>query len=635
MFVPERMQEVNLFVLADDIEPVTETLARLGALHLQEVQPEAWAPSAEWAEVALKGRALAQRLERLLGLLGLPTADAPPAARLRPDADVKQYEAEVTVLEARIADLQAEQANNERRIRQLEAACPQVEALLPLAVPVELLRELRHMHLTIGTVPTINLARLGEALFQIAYVLVPIHTEKDRTLLFAAASHQDAAVLDRALSSAFFEPITLPLEVAGQPDEALQALRARLDEARGRRDELEEARRRLAEELGPRLSTLWRQLEGDTVLAEAMRRFARHGRVYLIAGWVPETRLDEVGRAVRAAAQGQLVIESLPPSLTRKDVPTLLRTPRWLRPFEGLVSIFGLPAYRELDPTLFAAIAFLLMYGMMFGDLGHGLLLALLGLWLARRGFGYGVVVAAAGASGALFGLLYGTAFGLSLMEPLWLAPTHQIQTLLLSAIVGGVVLLNLGFLLNLVGTARVRDWPRFFLDKNGLLGIALYWTLLGGGLLVVLGRLAPGLWLALLAPLGLALWLHHPVRLRLSGNRTEPFGEALVTGFFELFEALIGFASNSLSFVRLGAFAVAHEGLSQVVLRYGGGSTGWLVLLLGTLLIVVFEGLIVGIQTLRLEFYEFFGRFFEGTGRPFAPLSLEGGRDETVGVRM
>ena len=94
-------------------------------------------------------------------------------------------------------------------------------------------------------------------------------------------------------------------------------------------------------------------------------------------------------------------------------------------------------------------------------------------------------------------------------------------------------------------------------------------------------------------------------------------------------FEAVIAYLSNSLSFVRLGAFAVAHEGLSQMVLQYGaGGGSGWAVLVVGTLVIVGFEGLIVGIQALRLSYYEFFGRFFQGRGAPFRPLSFAGGTD-------
>jgi len=195
------------------------------------------------------------------------------------------------------------------------------------------------------------------------------------------------------------------------------------------------------------------------------------------------------------------------------------------------------------------------------------------------------------------------------------------------------VILLNIGFALNLVNAWRIRDWPRFFLEKNGLVGIALYWALLGGGTGVAFGVLPKPVLLAM-PVLGTIMWMHEPLGQRLRGRRFQISAEDLVTGFFELFEAVTGYASNSLSFIRLGAFAVAHEGLSSLVLMYSGGRWGWLVLLAGTVLIVGFEGVIVGIQALRLEYYEFFGRFFQGAGRPFVPLSFDtGGRNASLGV--
>ncbi|HEM47308.1 MAG TPA: ATPase, partial [Alphaproteobacteria bacterium] len=209
----------------------------------------------------------------------------------------------------------------------------------------------------------------------------------------------------------------------------------------------------------------------------------------------------------------------------------------------------------------------------------------------------------------------------------LWLQPLHAIFELLIAAVIAGVAILNLGMALNLVSAWRVRDMARFWLDKSGVLGLALYWTLLGGGLAVFSGALPTGAWLALLAPLAALMWFREPLTERLRGGRPK-IGDHLVTGFFELFEAVIAYLSNSLSFVRLGAFAVAHEGLSRMVLQYGGGGSGWAVLLIGTLVIVGFEGLIVGIQALRLSYYEFFGRFFQGRGAPFRPLAFAGGTD-------
>ncbi len=272
------------------------------------------------------------------------------------------------------------------------------------------------------------------------------------------------------------------------------------------------------------------------------------------------------------------------------------------------------------------------MYGMMFGDIGHGLLLAAIGLVL-RRATPFGTVVAAAGVAAALFGTLYGVAFGAEVMEPLWLQPLHAIFPLLIAAVAAGAVILNLGFVLNLVSAWRVRDWPRFWLDKSGVLGIALYWALLGGGLAAFMGRLPVGVWLLVVAPLAAATWFREPLAERLQGHRPR-LADHVLTGFFELFEAVIAYLSNSLSFVRLGAFAVAHEGLSSMVLRYATGSTGWITFLLGTLLIVGFEGLIVGIQAMRLQYYEFFGRFFQGRGQPFRPLSFAGGTDAPPPLR-
>ena len=163
--------------------------------------------------------------------------------------------------------------------------------------------------------------------------------------------------------------------------------------------------------------------------------------------------------------------------------------------------------------------------------------------------------------------------------------------------------------------------------------GLAFYWALLGGGLAVFLWGLPVPVWLAIVAPLALATWFREPLIERWHGHRA-PVGAHAVTGFFELFETVISYLSNTLSFIRLGAFAVAHEGLSAMVLQYGLAPGGWGVLLIGTALIVGFEGVIVGIQALRLQYYEFFGRFFQGRGRPFRPLAFAGGSDARTPLR-
>lgn len=641
---PEPMLEANFFVLEPDLEAVTAALAEMEVLHLEDVVPEGWATSGEWTELAHRYSGLTERLAGMLRALqsrALQTKPGPETPResssnlrLRPSRDWRDIEAETAMIETRVHAWQKQLEQVEEEAEKLKLGEAQVQLLVPLDVRLEDLRRLEYQTVTVGIMPAENVRRVAEALFQIPFILIPLETRKGRTLVLAACSTEHAAILDRALKSAFFEPGSVPAEALGKPEEALEALRNKASEIEKRRREIDAERAKLATELSGDLARLWRRADACGKIAEAIRRFPKHGEVFLISGWVPASDIEKVRKTVEAAAGHPVAIEVLKADPSRQSVPSLVRTPRWLAPFEELVTTFGLASYNELDPTLIVTVSFLIMYGMMFGDMGHGLMLLLVGLWLRRRRLDYGVLVSAAGASGMLFGLLYGSAFGQPVISARWLRPLEGMWTILLTAVAGGVLLLNIGFAMNLINAWRARDWPRFFLEKNGIVGIALYWALLGGGVGVAFG-VVPKSVLLLIPALCAVLWFQEPLSAAIWQRHAPPLAEALVTGFFELFEAVTGYASNSLSFIRLGAFAVAHEGLSSLVVSYSRGRWGWLVLLLGTFLVVGFEGVIVGIQALRLEYYEFFGRFFQGRGQPFVPLSLHtGGRHASVAVR-
>jgi V/A-type H+-transporting ATPase subunit I len=272
------------------------------------------------------------------------------------------------------------------------------------------------------------------------------------------------------------------------------------------------------------------------------------------------------------------------------------------------------------------------MYGLMFGDVGHGLLLSLAGLWLMHRKGSLAQlapILVICGISAMGFGFLYGAVFGQPLLPVIWLRPMDNIMNLLLFSIAGGVVLLNIGFFTNVVMALRRGHWSSSFLDENGVVGIWLYWALLGTLVALLRGvQIVPMVWALALGAPALLLLAREPLANLAAGRRPlleNSWGEYLLLAFFELFVTVLGYISNSLSFVRLGAFAVAHEGLSQAVylLAGMGGGFGWVIWIGGTIFITAFEGFIVGIQAMRLEYYEFFGKFFRGAGQRFTPLRL------------
>lgn len=638
MFSSAPMRKVNIFVSEENILDLTIALGRLEVLHLDEAEvAEGWESSTGgyWSEQANRYASLERRLRNSLDTLGVSREGVDAPDQLVPREDARVIEEKIRDVEEELDDWQERKRAAKRARERLELVVEGTRLLSPLEISMEALQELDHLHLAIGTIPREDLSGLQMAIFRIPFVIIPTIERRERVLIFAATTQDNAAIMDLALRSAFFEPLELPKGVSGSPDEVLADLEKRLQEVEERLAQLEEERRQMAEARGDRLLEWWRRSQGNAQVTGLIDRFGRHGETNLIVGWVPERDLDGLIKTVSEVTEGEADIEILEPRPSpQRPVPTLLQNPPFLKPFERIVSTFGFPEYDEIDPTVPLALTFVLMYGMMFGDVGHGLLLFLAGVWFFRR---EGVLTSlaplmlAAGASGTLFGFLYGSLFGREDILPhIWLSPIEDILQILIVSIAGGAALLSLGFILHLISAWQSHEWGSLFFNEDGLAGFVLYLALLGGGVALAQSITFPvAAWALLLLTMAVLILLQEPLGRLVTGKRPileSGWAADLVQSLFELFETVISYFTNSLSFVRLGAFAIAHAGLSQVVLILSEGGSGlwrWLIILLGAVVIVGFEGLIVGIQTLRLEYYEFFGKFYRGGGLAFKPFRL------------
>jgi V/A-type H+-transporting ATPase subunit I len=305
-----------------------------------------------------------------------------------------------------------------------------------------------------------------------------------------------------------------------------------------------------------------------------------------------------------------------------QKVPSCLQHPRILQPFAGLVKLFGVPRYQEIDPTLIFTFAFLCLFGMMFGDVGHGASLMLLA-WLLRARFPPAVppLLGAAGTASMVFGFLYGSVFGHEqLISPLWVSPADDPLRILQAGIytgIGFILVTSVMSVVNLLGEGHFREalW-----DRRGLAGILVY---LGGiyafSRWLATSEFGAREWVSLLGPLGLLLayrgWMAE-------GSPAERLLVACIEGL----DTAMGYLTNTLSFMRVAAFSLSHAALAVTVFtladRYPAPGQ-WLLLVLGNALIVALEGGIVAIQVLRLSYYEGFSRFFRGDGHAFRPLRL------------
>ncbi len=370
-------------------------------------------------------------------------------------------------------------------------------------------------------------------------------------------------------------------------------------------------------------------LAGEAELRRRIGLAVPHGSFAAWVGWAPSTALSELAEALHPLESA--VVELARPSWV--EPPTLLRAAPLERMFRPLVSVYGTARYRDLDPTLFTAVSFVLMFGMMFGDAGHGLVLAFLAVWLRGRRTGrlapyrhLWAIPFAAGLVAAFFGVLYGELFGPTKILPtLWLDPIDNPVPLLLLGVAVGAALLLVSYILGIANRWRESGAAVAVLDQSGIAGLATFSgvLLLAAGLYLgnIPAEIAGGL-------IGLAGFVLLASGFALRAGR----GAAAVTqAGIESIDAVTRLVSNVISFTRLAAFGLMHAALGAVVFEAAsalwGGAAGAVaavaVFVLGNVLTFSLELLISGVQALRLEYYELYSRIFAGEGHAFTPWRL------------
>lgn len=649
------MRHLSLVVLSGDLEPASRAIARVGVLHLLDVRHSVETLGAirpyDISERLTQLNTLERRLDGILKVLGLPAPEEAVSDDLAGELDLQALAAQTDAVAAEVESLRARVTQVTEETEALQQLVRKVRALAPLGFPLQDLRGLRYVHVAAGLLSERNLPRLHESLARVPnMILASGPPDSDgRVMISALCLRQGKDAFELALRAAQFERVELPAHLTGTPDEVMAQMDVQLAASRGALAAAAADRDTLAQRLGPAVQSLRAVVERERLLVQARGLMGRSERITLITGWVPAVLTGTLEQAMRAAAAGRYVIQWREPAALeavrrgRVPVPILLHNPVLIRPFERLLRNYGLPRYGEVEPTPVVALGFLVMFGFMFGDVGHGAVLFAGGYFIYRRMFryrDYAVILMECGVFAMAFGFLYGGVFGVEHWLPaLWLRPMHDMARLMTTALLFGIAFLSLAMGLNLVNALRRHD-PAALWERNGLLAALAYWVAVG----LFVRRLTAGpgavpvgtavMWLAV--PVGV-IFLKDPVLAFWKAFRQHRWPavsdvvESIVQSMVEVLDTAVSTISNTATFIRLAAFALSHAGLflatfsvADAVRRTSAGSLGAAaVLVLGNIVIIALEGLIVSIQSIRLEYYEFFSRFYSGGGEEYRPLRL------------
>lgn len=364
---------------------------------------------------------------------------------------------------------------------------------------------------------------------------------------------------------------------------------------------------------------------------ELKSNMAKGQDYFYLSGWVPETELSQFE---------SLENEYKKTTVTTRDVetvneqpPTRLKNNPLFRPFEYLVNMYGAPNYDEVDPTSFFAITYMLLYGLMFGDLGQGLVFLALGFYISKKNKTYGALLKRIGISASIFGLMYGSFFGKEdLIPTLLIKPFDNVMTVLIASVIFGVSLMVISYIIGIYNkVGKQNNIEEGIFGKEGLAGLMMMISFI----LIVLSLVNKS---PIPMPVGIIMLVlsiimmvfKQPIARKITGSKRlydTNKSDYYIESSFSIIEALLSVFSNLVSFTRVGAFAINHVGLYmafEVMANLAGGFWGGVILLLGNLLIIGLEGMIVFIQGLRLEFYEMFSKYYEGNGRLFRPISTK-----------
>lgn len=636
------MQAVNVIGVIDDIDDVISVLGESGVFHPDDV-PAFYSDTKNFTHLQTKN-IYAEPLTDLKASIGL-------AKRKFPLVDVSDFNPSFKEMEI-FANNTAKEINalvDDRefiaeQLLEAKESLNDTKHFVGLGVETEKLLTLKYLKTRFGRLPKESYEKLS-AYKDNPYVDFTICTEeKSHYWGVYFAPVDNCSEIDRIFSGLYFEKCDV-LGVNDTPRVHLQKLQELVPKLE---EKLSQSQKRLDSYLdmhSERITRYLSKLEELYLYARIRTKALQYNRSFIIVGWVPTEFAKPLKRRLKKISSVSIEFTDAKKEI-EKSPPVKLKNCFLAKPFEFYTEMYGVPKYNEIDPTLFIAITYIIIFGIMFADLGQGICVSIVGLFMWKlKKMKIGKILFPCGISSAFFGTVFGSFFGFEdALNPLYKAlfgldekPINVMQSqsiimILLSAVGIGIMLVIVAMCLNVYSSIKQGDIGKALFGSSGVAGIIFYGAVVFG----VTGQLALGInvltlpyIIGLIVVPYLLIFFGEPLGLLITGEqdwKPESWGGYIMEHLIESIEFLLEYVTNTVSFLRVGAFVLVHAGMMMVVFvlaETAGPIAYWPVVVFGNVFVMVLEALLVAIQVLRLEYYEMFSRFYSGEGRPYEPVRL------------
>lgn len=634
----EKMVFVNIAGMTSDLDATLERLNDSGCFHIESAakftgKDQGYDKSGENNPYA----ALLRQLGEISSQFGIKYAssDYEPIK----NTSLNKLSAEVKKIRNKLENIKSIQKVAGERLSMHEQALYQVTHMKGLDVDFQRIFALEHIKVRFGRLPADSFEKLSYYEDKIFFFhSFSIDKEYYWGLYFTPVFYVDE--IDDIFDSLYFERIRVPDFVRGDSEEALAELEKTVRDEKRLIEENDAITREILDKERLRLNLIFSKIKEAHDNFDLRRKASIVNDKFYIVGFIPESEVKRFEKLFDDLSGVSAVMQ--PADKNGKiPVPIKLKNGRFSEPFSMFVGMYGLPSYNGINPTAFVAVSYTLLFGIMFGDLGQGIIISILGalLWKTKK-FALGPIMTRIGISSAVFGALYGSVFGYEeWLDPIYEAAgisflpfkaMNNASSVLYIAIGIGVFIMFVSMILGIITGFRNKDYEMALFGNNGIAGLVFFGALLAGIVCAIMGGgiFSPAYVLGFIIVPLIIMFFRHPLSSLVKGRKYHFEGavDFIAGNFFELFEFLLGYATNTLSFVRIGGFILSHAGMMSVVhalSETASSGTSVAVIIIGNIFVMGMEGLIVGIQVLRLEFYEMFSRFYKADGKAFEPVKI------------